>query len=632
MNRVFTVSTFHGSELCARTADGIIVSGQPAAPGVSQVYAYLSRDDSNIAFLFADLPEGVFPRLEPMQAVGLFLPVGVTRDVSKTVFSFYSPRTSRYLLAMPPDQMGLPQPVLLVASDRKAFEQLSLKKCDDYEIPSSLREAQALLDPFGKPQPDAQSLFNFLMQAPLDPVVRHVLNAAGASLPQNQMQEFAAKLATSRPAADRLRQHFPGDLIATHGLLELLDWLNTRKSEITDNSVDVDWRPVTGKAANKLAIGHEFDHLDRSGAHGAFVSLAFLSAMHIRRTVRPRRKACIVATARNEGLYLLDWLAYHRALGFEKFFLYSNDNLDGSDSLLEALSDAGEVTWINSSIREGVRPQWKAYNHALQILPEILDYEWSLFIDIDEYFNLNHEVFADLHDYLAWCGRNPVDAIAFNWVMIGSNGQATWSDQSVRKRFAVTNKKADQHIKSMFRPQKFQASYSHHPIALIGDEIAFRSPSMRVHEFDASRGLALSTKPEGEVAWVNHYYTKSYEEFLLKAARGRGAGLERTRISFPGLEPSVLKWVRTNAVQTASATAPDPLEEKVDAHLGHLLSVPGVRNAFNNIKSRFVQRVSDALDAAEAHPLFTAPDSDGRHILDMLIHQRSSRLRLDSVG
>lgn len=50
----------------------------------------------------------------------------------------------------------------------------------------------------------------------------------------------------------------------------------------------------------------------------------------IRAEVIPRKDFCILATARNEGIYLAEWIAYHKSIGFEGFFIYINDCQDNS--------------------------------------------------------------------------------------------------------------------------------------------------------------------------------------------------------------------------------------------------------------------------------------------------------------
>ena len=38
---------------------------------------------------------------------------------------------------------------------------------------------------------------------------------------------------------------------------------------------------------------------------------------------------------KNEGPYILEWLAYHRIVGFEDFLIYTNDCEDGTTEILE---------------------------------------------------------------------------------------------------------------------------------------------------------------------------------------------------------------------------------------------------------------------------------------------------------
>lgn len=115
-----------------------------------------------------------------------------------------------------------------------------------------------------------------------------------------------------------------------------------------------------------LEIGPELDRLGTTSLTGAFSSFPQACAIRARRTVMPKKKIALVATARNEGIYILEWIAYHRLLGVEAFYIYSNDNDDGSDELLATLAKAGVITWINNRLDPAVgNAQFKAYGHAL---------------------------------------------------------------------------------------------------------------------------------------------------------------------------------------------------------------------------------------------------------------------------
>uniref|UniRef100_UPI002FBEF9A9 glycosyltransferase family 2 protein n=1 Tax=Escherichia coli TaxID=562 RepID=UPI002FBEF9A9 len=127
---------------------------------------------------------------------------------------------------------------------------------------------------------------------------------------------------------------------------------------------------------------------------------------NLRKIYPPKHKSCIVATSKNEGVYLVEWIAYHLSIGFDAIFIYSNDNDDGSDELLNNLHNEGIIYYIKNIVGDGVSAQNKAYAHALTINKEVLNYEWSLFIDIDEFFVLNEFMFSSITDYLDWQNKN----------------------------------------------------------------------------------------------------------------------------------------------------------------------------------------------------------------------------------
>jgi hypothetical protein len=259
----------------------------------------------------------------------------------------------------------------------------------------------------------------------------------------------------------------------------------------------------------------------------------------------PRRGICIVATARNEGVYLLEWLAYHKSIGVEAFFLYSNNNDDGSDELLRRLSKAGAINWLENIVGEETSPQFKAYNHALNVLPQVLDFRWAIFIDLDEFLVVDPDRFTGLDDYVTWQEQQPVDAIGFNWANIGSSGLNKWSPEFLRNRFTQRVGGPDKHIKSMLRPQRFLYCRVHYPVADWRIPVVMRDSS-GYPDLNYYGGVgderAFSLHPKAEAAWVNHYCTKSAEEFVWR--RWRNVGSEK--ISKSLLTPN---WLRAFAAQ-----------------------------------------------------------------------------------
>ena len=50
---------------------------------------------------------------------------------------------------------------------------------------------------------------------------------------------------------------------------------------------------------------------------------------------------CLLSAVKNEGPDLLEWLAWHRMIGFDRIVIFSNDCSDGSDGLPDALEGIG---------------------------------------------------------------------------------------------------------------------------------------------------------------------------------------------------------------------------------------------------------------------------------------------------
>jgi hypothetical protein len=59
-------------------------------------------------------------------------------------------------------------------------------------------------------------------------------------------------------------------------------------------------------------------------------------------------KITAVTTQKNEGAFLLEWIAYHKIIGFTDIVILSNDCEDGSDEILDHLSKSGEIVHLRN--------------------------------------------------------------------------------------------------------------------------------------------------------------------------------------------------------------------------------------------------------------------------------------------
>lgn len=229
----------------------------------------------------------------------------------------------------------------------------------------------------------------------------------------------------------------------------------------------------------------------------------------------------VISTMKNEGPYILEWLAYYRAIGFTDFLVYSNDCTDGSDLLLDRLADLGYLVHErNRVLRRG--PHKSALKYAMAH-EEYAAAEWVFVCDSDEFLNIRVGD-GRVDDLIA--AFPDADAIPVTWKLFSNNGEVTLRDDLSLAMFTDGEKdmasggQSRRFVKTLFRRRDDLVRLGlHAPVFPDGVDVNWGS-------------LAIDTNPEDdpirpatvfgyEVAQVNHYAVRSVESYLLKRDRGR---------------------------------------------------------------------------------------------------------------
>ena len=139
-----------------------------------------------------------------------------------------------------------------------------------------------------------------------------------------------------------------------------------------------------------------------------------------------------VLTVRNEGAFLLEWLAHHRACGFTDFLVFSNDCQDGTDLMLDRLDAMGVLRHVrNDGPYEQGGIQFTAYKQAdsMEIVQRA---DWIVTLDVDEFVNIH----TGDHTLSALFAALPeASAITLTWRLFGCGGVARYSDAPVTETF-----------------------------------------------------------------------------------------------------------------------------------------------------------------------------------------------------
>ncbi|MEM7752650.1 MAG: glycosyltransferase family 2 protein, partial [Pseudomonadota bacterium] len=264
---------------------------------------------------------------------------------------------------------------------------------------------------------------------------------------------------------------------------------------------------------------HSHAKVYRQAASGA----VYASAMP---GVRPLEDVVAVTTMRNEGPFILDWVAYHMGVGITHFLVYTNDCDDETEAVLDALAMRGLVTRVDNPVEPGQKPQRLALDHAATH-PLVRQADAVVVMDVDEYINI-HVGEGRLIDLFAAAG-DP-DMISMTWRLFGTSGVVEFEDRPVAKQFTHSaprlTRKPHQAwgFKTIFRRgAPFDGLGVHRPhkpsgvrprwVNGSGDEMPERYIEAGWRSGIDCWGYDLVT--------LNHYAVRSCESFLVKRDRGR---------------------------------------------------------------------------------------------------------------
>lgn len=243
----------------------------------------------------------------------------------------------------------------------------------------------------------------------------------------------------------------------------------------------------------------------------------------------------IVACMRNEALFVVEWVAHHLALGFDRIIVFTNDCSDGTDHLLQAMQGHLPVEhYDNPGPYTAGSIQKQALERAFA-LPQVRQAAWVLHIDADEYLNV--EVGRRRIDDLIALYPD-VDAIAVQWRHFGSAGVPRWQGGSVVETFTrcerdvpVPGALAQVGFKTLFRPRRFKMMGVHTPklpwkkrVPVVVNTAGVPMPVDALMSKRKSGYLVDAAQCTWAHASLHHHHVKSDDLHLMKHARGDANG------------------------------------------------------------------------------------------------------------
>jgi hypothetical protein len=210
--------------------------------------------------------------------------------------------------------------------------------------------------------------------------------------------------------------------------------------------------------------------------------------------------------------YLPEWVEYHRLVGVEQICLYDGGTFTAESVLKKQIAEG----FVKIIMFPGAGVQLAAYNHYIQHYGG--QSRWIAFIDADEFIvpKTRDDLRVLLEKYEAFGG------LGVSWLMFGSSYHIyrpsglqienyTWRSGS--------DYQVNRHIKSIVQSDCVRSTAPNNPHAFV-----YKSGYYCVNELCEPISGPFSRNTT-EVIQLNHYFLRSYADFLSKIQRGPADGI-----------------------------------------------------------------------------------------------------------
>jgi hypothetical protein len=216
-------------------------------------------------------------------------------------------------------------------------------------------------------------------------------------------------------------------------------------------------------------------------------------------------KVYLVVIAIHEEPYIHEFVTHYLSLGIDRIVLYDNH----PSATLSVYSEHPKIEYIHYPGKQKQMPAYidfmKRCHENPSEAPDFVGY-----IDVDEFLFLKRH--STIQEFLGDFGH--CSGVAIPWRMFGSNGLTSYDPRPVTVRFPNGAESTHSHFKSFVRPMEcMKLNNPHFFYTTRGTRNAADTKTLTVAEDHC--------EDPGDVAVLNHYFTKSFREFLQKRARGR---------------------------------------------------------------------------------------------------------------
>ena len=249
-----------------------------------------------------------------------------------------------------------------------------------------------------------------------------------------------------------------------------------------------------------------------------FLLLLFLK-LYIKKTKYQKKNnknvsVCICTLGKQENKYIREYINHYLKYGVDKIFLYDNNDINGErfEDVIKDYIDKKFVKIINwRGIKKGIHKIMNdCYNKNNK------KYDWLIYYELDEFINLYN--YTNIKNFLTEDKFKKCQIIYLNLVCHTDNNLLYYENKSLEKRFPEIVKPSKKgrplEVKFIIKGNITNIGINHLHVGnkKLRNCNGFGHPNKIKNIF--------TTEPDYKYYYIDHYYTKSTEEFINKINRG----------------------------------------------------------------------------------------------------------------
>jgi len=221
----------------------------------------------------------------------------------------------------------------------------------------------------------------------------------------------------------------------------------------------------------------------------------------------------VMVRAKNEGRFLLEWIAHHKAIGVDHIYVYDNGSEDNTAEILQPAIESGFVTLVPFPTKP-ITPAAE-----IDFFERFAgDSEWTAFIDADEFIRVRST--RSLKEILE---STTAPALAINWRVFGSSNLEEPEEGNILGTLIRSRRNLHRQIKVVARNSEVTRHRNSHNFYYRNGRLA------RTAEGRPAFGTFVEPKGNSEVE-IHHYVARGRKDTEAKAAvktSGEGQSYER---------------------------------------------------------------------------------------------------------